>query len=104
MGRFRAESVVIKELRRTGLKIVFFNRESIYIYDDTHGWTVFHRWFAPKGSYNGGWRQFRHLLWYGKNTTYEHCYQLAFRWDIPSQKAYHPPDLTNIKVEERFVI
>ena len=99
---FRASAVIIREIYSTGLKIVFYNRETIYVHDDLHGWHVFHRWFSPKGSYNGGWRQFRHLLLYEKKIDFNHCYRIAFRWDILSQKVNHAPDLTNIKIEERF--
>lgn len=100
MGRFRAEAVIVK--RVDDLTIVFYDKENIYIKDDNHGWTVFHRWFAPKGSYTGGWQQFRHLLLYEKKITFDHCYRLAFRYDIPSQASVRPPKLNDLKIVERI--
>lgn len=101
---FRAKAVIVREIRATGLKIVFYDRENIYIHDDAHGWYVFHRWFSPRGSYNGGWRQFRHLLLYEKKIDFNHCCRLAFRWDILSQRVNRPPELSKLKIEERFCI
>ena len=100
MGRFRAEAVIVREVNDA--VIVFYNKESIYVKNVANGqWTVFHRWFAPRGSYNDGWRQFRHLLLYEKKISYAHCYRLAFRWDISSQIA-KSPDLSKFKIQERF--
>ena len=100
MGRFKAQAVIIK--RVDDLTIIFYDKENIYIKDNSHGWTVFHRWFAPRGSYGGGWKQFRHLLLYEKNITFAHCYRLAFRWDIQSQANVREPDLTKLKTVERI--
>ena len=85
------------------IEIIFFNNEKIYVKQTTTGqWTLFHRFFAPKGSYNRGWRQFRHLLLYEwRHLDYEHCYRLAFRWDIQSQRVAKGPDLINVKTQER---
>lgn len=99
MGRFRADAVIIRDVN--GIRIVFYNHENIYLRDEGGSWTVFHRWFAPRGSYNGGWRQFRHLLLYEKQLTAAHCFHLAFRWDIPSQNST-APELSKFKIQERF--
>ena len=100
MGKFRAESVIIREVN--DIKIVFYNHETIYVQNDKGRWVIFHRWFPQRGSYNGGWRQFRHLLLYEKKIDLNHCYRLAFRWDIASQYASKAPDLSSVKIEERF--
>lgn len=101
MGRFRADAVIIRKVN--DVRIVFYNKESIYVQNQTDGkWTVFHRWFAPRGSYNNGWRQFRHLLLYEKKITHTHCYHLAFRWDILSQITTKVPDLSKFKIQERI--
>jgi hypothetical protein len=100
VGRFRAEAVIVKRVK--DLTIVFYDKEHIFIKDSNHGWTVFHRWYAPLGSYNGGWRQFRHLLLYEKNITYNHCYRLAFRWEIQSMANVKEPDLSKFKIQERI--
>lgn len=100
MGRFRAEKIIVRDINN--IRIVFYDRESIYVRDNMNNrWTVFHRWLAPKGSYNNGWRQFRHLLLYEKRITFNHCYRLAFRFDIPSQFVYDEPDLSEHKIQER---
>ena len=100
MGRFRAESVMIREAK--DITIVFYNHESIYVHDlKNDRWVVFHRWYRPIGSYNGGWRQFRHLLLYVKEIDMAHCYRLAFRWDIQSCYAQRSPDLSKFKIQER---
>lgn len=104
MGRFKAKAVIVKEVRRTGLTIILYDRETIYVHDNKHGWAVFHRWFAPLGSYGRGWRQFRHLLEYEKNIDFNHCYRLAFRHGIASQKVKKGPDLTKVPIEERISI
>jgi len=100
VGNYKAKAVIIKQTEN--LKIVFYNHESIYVEDKKQGWVVFHRWFAPRGSYNGGWRQFRHLLLYEKKPTLIHCYHLAFRYDIQVQKVRGCPDLSKFKIQERF--
>lgn len=100
MGRFRADVVIVRDINN--LRIVFYDKESIYVRAADGRWAVFHRWFAPRGSYNNGWRQFRHLLLYEKKITFEHCYRLAFRFDIPSQLVAKSPDLSKFKIQERF--
>lgn len=99
MGRFRADAVIVRDVNK--IRIVFYNHESIYLRDEHGNWTVFHRWFAPRGSYNSGWRQFRHLLLYEKKLTSTHCFHLAFRWEILSQNAKEP-DISKFKIEERI--
>lgn len=101
MGRFRAEAIIIKRVK--DLTIVFYDKENIYIKDGGHEWTVFHRWFAPRGSYTRGWKQFRNLLLYEKHITYAHCYRLAFRWDIPSCANVRPPNLKGKTTVERIL-
>lgn len=98
--RFKAEAVIIRKVG--DLTIVFYDKETIYVKDNGHGWAVFHRWFAPRGSYSGGWKQFRHLLLYEKRITYAHCYRLAFRWEIASRANVRAPDLSKAKITERF--
>lgn len=100
MGRFKAEAVIIRKVG--DLTIVFYSKDSIYVKDAIHGWTVFHRWFAPRGSYTRGWKQFRNLLLYVKHIDYNHCYRLAFRWDIQSRANVKGPNLSNLKIVERF--
>lgn len=102
MKHFMANSVIIK--RVNDVEIIFWSREEIYVKKITTGqWTLFHRYFAPKGSYNGGWRQFRHLLLYEwKNLDYNHCHRLAFRWDIQSKTVKSGPMVENVKTTVRI--
>ena len=100
MGRFRAEKVIIRDVN--GIRIVFYDHENIYVRNTSGCWVVFHRWFSQKGSYNNGWRQFRHLLLYEKKIDFNHCYRLAFRWEISSQIVKQSPDLSKFKIQERF--
>lgn len=102
MGRKR-NAIVIKEIKKTGLTIVFYDSKSIYIFNKEFGWSVFHRWGAPLGSYRS-WRKFRHLMWYAKRIDYRHCFRLAFRYDISSQKAKKGPILDENSVIERISI
>ena len=97
MGRFKAEAVLIRKVDR--LEIVFLNRETIYVSDGLN-WHIFHRWFAPRGSYTGGWSQFRHALLYRKSLNITDCYRLASMAEIQSQIARKGPDLSNINTKE----
>ena len=97
---FRANAVIVREVN--GLRIVFYNQETIYVQDENKQWTIFHRWFAPRGSYNAGWRPFRYKLLYQKKLDINHCYRLAFQHDISVQRAIHAPDMSKFKTEVRF--
>lgn len=96
----KANAIVVREL--DAIQIVFFNHESIYVLDRaTKKWHCFHRWFGGDGSYEGGWRQFRHRLFYGPKLDIKHCYRLAFRWDITSCVARAGPNLDGHAVDIR---
>lgn len=97
---YKANAVIIREVN--GLKIVFYDHETIYVRDADGRWFVFHRWFTPRGSYNANWRPFRYKLLYQKNLTINRCYQLAFQHDIIGQSSGGVPDLSKFKVEVRF--
>ena len=97
---YKAEAVIIREVN--GIKIVFYNKESIYVRGARDEWVIFHRWFAPRGSYNSSWRGFRNKLLYQKRIDLRHCYHLAFQHDITIQMARKAPDLSKFKVKEIF--
>lgn len=103
MRGYKAKAIIIRETLPSGFKIIFYDSKNIFVYEPRRGWTVFHRWFAGLGSYNGGWRQFRHLLLYNKFIDYDHCYRLANRLGISSQIVSGPPDLSKCKTEERVI-
>lgn len=100
---YKAKAVIVKDVRATKLKIVFYDARSIYVHDENVGWVVFHKWFAPKGSY-GAWRNFRHLLLTEKKTDLYHCYRVAHRWGIASQCVKKCPDLSGLEIEERISV
>lgn len=105
MGYFKAKAIVVKEVRRTGLTIVFYDSETIYVEDPRQGWVVFHRWGSPHTpSENKRWKTFRHLLLVEKKIDLLKCCRLAFQWDVSSQKAKHAPDLSKFNIEERICI
>lgn len=66
--------MIVRELEGD-LQVVFWDKYSIYA--SCHGARyVFHRWYAPLGSYNA-WRQFRHLLLRRRNLTMRDIFELA---------------------------
>lgn len=101
MGRFRAEAIVIKKV--DDLTIVFYDRERIYIKDKSHGWTLFHRYYTQLGFYGSCWKPFRKLLMVEKRITFNHCYRLAFRYDIQSRAGVKPPNLEGRATVERIL-
>lgn len=100
MGRFRAGKIIIRKVN--GLSIIFYDGTSIYVMQDATGYgTVFHRWWAPRGSYGRGtnWSAFRRGLLETKQITLGYCYELATRWDISFTPARGWPDLANKRIK-----
>ena len=76
MGRWRAEAVIVRRLPEVA--ITFYDRETIYVFPKGAGvGSIFHRWFAPRGSYTGGWEQFRRKLLRYKCLDLARCHELA---------------------------
>lgn len=48
---FTADGVIVRKLEN--LTIVFWDSESIWVKDKKGQNYIFHRWFAPRGSYRG---------------------------------------------------
>lgn len=83
MGRFKAEKMVVRKLN--GIEIVFWDGWTIYVREsDCQRWTIFHRWFAERGSYSNGWQDFRRELMSQKRLTYLHCFEMAAKYGIAS--------------------
>jgi len=97
VGKFRAEAVIVKHVNN--IEIVFYNKETIYVKNGDR-WVIFHRWFAPKGSYKD-WEIFKHLLLSSKHADLTYCYEKALCYEISSQLASRPPDLSKVKIDER---
>lgn len=83
MGRYKAEHITIRRIN--GLEIVFRDRLSIYVRrEGEKGYTVFHRWYAPRGSYTGGWSNFRQKLRRSRKLSLLSCFETAAQYDIQS--------------------
>lgn len=83
MGRFKAKGITIRETN--GLEIVFWDERTIYVRKSgERRYTVFHRWFAERGSYTNGWQDFRKNLWRSNRLSIIYCYELAAQFDVVS--------------------
>lgn len=97
---YKADKVIVREIN--GIKIVFYDRETIYVRGARNEWVIFHRWFTQRGSYNNSWRPFRWKLLYQKSIDLPQCYRLAYQHDISVQQARKEPDLSKFNIEVRF--
>lgn len=99
MGRFRANAITIREVN--GLSIVFYDSQSIYVMGKDGYAVVFHRWWAPRGSYGHGtnWSAFRRGLMETKHINLAYCYELAATWEIQFTAARGWPNLEGKKVK-----
>ncbi len=100
MGRFRAEAILIRRLPET--VITFYDKETIYVAQKGYyGWALFHRWFAPRGSYQDNWSPFRRQLLRQKRLTLLKCYELAERYDILHVTTSRAPKLNGKTIKYR---
>lgn len=83
MGRFHAEKIIVREIG--GMEIVFWDKYSIYVKDATHCF-VFHRWYAPRGSY-GEWKKFKQLLLQRRHLQLVDVFELADKHGILFKRA-----------------
>lgn len=98
MGRFRAERVIVREI--DGMEVIFWDGFSIYVTTSNITY-VFHRWYAPKGSYNA-WRKFRHLLMHRHHLTLGAACRLANRYGILATCSDAKLNWDGKRVEVRF--
>lgn len=76
MSRFKACKILVRRL--PDVVIVFYNKESIYCFPRGYSnGTIFHRWFAPKGTYGASWQPFRRKLLRYKHLDMAKCHELA---------------------------
>lgn len=76
MGRFMSEKVIVRRLAE--ITIVFYDKESIYAFPKgCASGTIFHRWYAPKGTYVKQWAPFRRKLLRYKRLNIAKCHELA---------------------------
>lgn len=98
MGRFQAEETIVRELR--DIEIVFWDSQSIYVYERRSGrWVIFHRWFAPRGSYGEYWGDFRRKMLRYRGLDMAGCRRLAERYGVEVAGTDRP-----VKLEGRKVI
>lgn len=102
MGRFRAKRIIIRELPE--LTIVFWDWSSIYVYPkgDRQGY-VFHKWYAPRGTYFSSWKPFKRKLLKTKRLNFSKCCQLASQYNIDVKGSVGKLNFENKPVEIRFL-
>lgn len=98
-GRYRSEAVTIRKV--DGLKIVFYDKESIYVYTDDRHAFIFHRWFAQRGSYKQYWHAFRKRIWEKQRVSIPWLFELAAAHDVQVTQTCRPLDLEGRKVKYR---
>lgn len=99
MGRYRAEGIIIRELDE--VKIIFWDSQTIYVYDHAGRGIAFHRWFAPRGSYGEYWQAFRQRMMRGKGLTLAGCCGIATRYGVQTVGTYRKLDFEGRKVIKR---
>lgn len=109
---FKAEGVIVRRL--DNLTIIFRDAESIWV-EDSQQTLIFHRWFAPRGSYHGWangkrtevrWGDFRRKMMRNRySDSFSHqpmqmrdCCQLAARCGVLIARTHRKLDLTGRKV------
>ena len=94
---FKSDYITVKKI--DGGEIIFYDRQSIYLYQDglKYG-TIFNNWNNYLGAYGGGWKDFRKRLWQYKNLTVRRCYELALEFDVLAIVSYDRLDLDGKKV------
>lgn len=92
MGRFKADKIIVRRLPE--VVITFYDKETIYSFPRgfANG-TIFHRWFAPRGSYSNGWSQFRRQLLRQRHLDMARCHELADKYGILYVGTDRPPKL-----------
>ena len=81
MGRFKAKKIIIRRLPE--VVIIFYSKEAIYVFPRGCGrGSLFHRWFAPKGSYGASWQPFRRKLMRYKHLDLARCHEIANAHDV----------------------
>lgn len=94
MGRFKVQHVLIRRL--PDVVIVFYNRETIYCFPRGYSnGTIFHRWFAPRGSYVNSWQPFRRKLLRYKHLDIAKCHELADEHGVLYVGTDRGPNLKN---------
>lgn len=99
MGRFKAKGTIVREL--PDITIIFWDWKAIYVYDKQGHGVIFHRWFAPRGSYCGYWKDFRRKMLRYKHLNLLRCYEIAAEFDVQSIHTDRQLNLENRNVIKR---
>lgn len=99
MGRFKAKKVTIREFE--DIVIVFQNGDTIWMLPRRSTPNViFHRWFAPRGSY-AKWHGFRKRLYEANHADLGYCHRMADRFGIQSQATLRNPTVAGIEINAK---
>lgn len=114
---FTAKGVIVRKLEL--LTICFKDKESIWVMDAKGNWFIFHRWFAPLGSYTGvragepstvRWKDFRRKMLRTRFKSgggsperrepidINYCFKVANRFGVLSTSTHRTLDLKGRKV------
>lgn len=95
-GRFRAEEITIRQVGQ--IEIIFWDKETIYVVDSRRAVRyIFHRWFAPRGSYKN-WQRFRQALWSSQHKQMAWYFEEAATWEIPFTTTTRPLDFCDKEI------
>jgi hypothetical protein len=98
---FVAKGIIVRRLER--ITIIFKDNETIAVKvkgDEWGGTYLFHRWFAPLGSYTGGWRDFRRKMLRNKQLDLLSCIFYAQKYDVQIHRTTRKIELKG-KIIER---
>lgn len=97
MAKFRAEGIIVRKLEK--VEIIFYDSHSIYVYGRNNPTgVIFHRWYAPLGSYTDGWQDFRRKLLRYKKLDLNKCFELSHQHSVQSSGTGSRLDLKGKKV------
>lgn len=100
MGRFKAKKVTIREF--DDIIIVFENGDTIWMLPK-HSTpnVIFHRWFAPRGSYGNSWHGFRKRLYEAKNADIGYCHRMADRFGVQTHATLRNPTVAGTEINAK---
>lgn len=83
--------------------LIFYDRSSIYLVSPDHPCAfVFHKWFAPLGTYDDSWRPFRQSLLNHKHLTASMVFQIAYQYGVLYRSTVGQIDLKNKPVMVKY--
>lgn len=99
-GRFRSEAIIVRKV--DGLRIIFWDSESIYVYYDKGKGVIFQKWeHHDRRYYTDYWKDFRRRLLQRKHLTLLQVHEMAAEYDVIATHTLRELDLSKEKVEYR---